>query len=189
MGMAATTRTGWTAEMVRAIPSDRNRHEVIEGELYVTPSPALPHQYAAGELYYLLRLYLSDHPVAQAVIAPSDVEFDWQNMVEPDVFVLPMVEGRRPRSVEEAGSLLLVVEVLSPSSARSDRHSKRKLYQRFRVPQYWIVDLDARVVERWGPGDERPEVLADAVEWQPDAGHRAFVVDLPCFFRTVCGDM
>lgn len=186
MGMPATTPIRWTAEMVRALPSDRNRYEVIDGELYVTPSPALRHQYAAGELYYLLRLYLSEHPIAQAVSAPSDVEFDWQNMVEPDVFVLPLVKGRRPRSVEEAESLLLAVEVLSPSSARSDRNSKRKLYQRFRVPQYWIVDLDARVVERWRPDDERPEILTDAVDWQPDAIRPPFVVDLPAFFARVC---
>jgi Uma2 family endonuclease len=174
--------------MVRALPGDRNRYEVVGGKLYVTPSPPLPHQYAAGELYHLLRLYLSDHPVAQVVIAPSDVEFDWQNMVQPDVFALPLVEGRRPISVEEAGSLLLAVEVLSPSSARSDRNSKRKLYQRFRVPDYWIVDLDARVVERWRPDDERPEILTDAVDWQPDLAHPAFVVDLAAFFQRICGD-
>ncbi|MEX1185530.1 MAG: Uma2 family endonuclease [Gemmatimonadaceae bacterium] len=188
MGMPATTPIRWTAEMVRALPSDRNRYEVVGGELYVTPSPPLPHQYAAGELYHLLRLYLSDHPVAQVVIAPSDVEFDRQNMVQPDVFALPLVEGRRPISVEEAGSLLLAVEVLSPSSARSDRNSKRKLYQRFRVPDYWIVDLDARVVERWRPDDERPEILIDAVDWQPDLAHPAFVVDLAAFFQRICGD-
>jgi Uma2 family endonuclease len=63
--------------------------------------------------------------------------------------------------------LLLAVEVLSPSTARVDRQTKRRIYQNVRVPEYWIVDLNARLVVRWTRGDERPEVITGILEWQP----------------------
>ena len=91
--------------------------------------------------------YVREHHAGLALFAPADVEFEPESMVQPDLFVLPLVDGRKPHSVKEAGRLLLVVEVLSPSTARLDRHLKRRLYQRYGVEEYWIVDLDARVVE------------------------------------------
>lgn len=109
-------------------------------------------------------------------------------MVQPDVFVVPLIEGRKPASWEETGRLLLVAEILSPSTARADRHVKRRLYQRERVPEYWIVDVDARLVERWRPDDERPEILAERIEWQPDQKHPPLVIDLPAYFRDVTGE-
>jgi Uma2 family endonuclease len=81
----------------------------------------------------------------------------------------------------------LVVEVLSPSTARYDRGLKRRFYQRAGVPQYWIVDLDARVMERWRPGDERPEVASETLAWQPAAGVAPLVIDLAGFFDEVGG--
>jgi Uma2 family endonuclease len=80
---------------------------------------------------------------------------------------------------------LLVVEVASPSTARYDRGLKRRFYQRAGVPEYWIVDLDARIVERWRPGDTRPEVLDAAISWQPEPGGPALTLDLPSLFGRV----
>ena len=74
------------------------------------------------------------------------------------------------------------VEVISPGSARGDRGPKRELYQRH-VPEYWIVDLDAALIERWRPGDERPEILRESLEWKPAGASSAFVLELPAFFR------
>jgi len=64
---------------------------------------------------------------------------------------------------------------------------KRRRYQRAGVPEYWIFDLDARLVERWRPGDERPEVLSDRITWQPEAGIAALEINLPAFFARVLG--
>ncbi len=83
---------------------------------------------------------------------------------------------------------MLAVEVLSPSTARADRSVKRRLYQRARVPEYWIVDLEARLVERWRPADERPEVLTDTLSWVPAAGTGSLTIDLPEFFTKVLGE-
>jgi Uma2 family endonuclease len=135
-----------------------------------------------------LRDYLRDQPIAHVITSPADVEFDPGNLVQPDLFVVPLVEGRKPEHFDDVRQLMLAVEVLSPSTARADRQVKRKLYQREGVPEYWIVDVDARLVERWRSGDERPEVLAEQLDWQPDRALPALVIDLPAYFAAVCGE-
>jgi Uma2 family endonuclease len=180
--------THWTVEMVRALPDDGKRYEVIDGELFVTPAPTLQHQRAAFTLGVLLRSYVATHALGDVLLAPADVLTTEHVTVQPDVFVAPLIEGRKPQSWEDVGSLLLAVEVLSPSTARADRHVKRRLYQRERVPEYWIVDLSARLIERWRPEDERPEILAEQLDWQPDPSHPPVVIDPPAFFRDVTGN-
>jgi Uma2 family endonuclease len=102
--------------------------------------------------------------------------------MQPDVFVVPLEGGRRPKRWVDIRGLLLAIEVLSPSTARADRTTKRRRYQRAGVPEYWVVDLDARLVERWRPADERPEVLNDRLVWLPDPSAAPFELDLPRFF-------
>lgn len=91
-------------------------------------------------------------------------------------------EAKRLETEMPARSLILVIEVLSPSSARFDRGEKRELCQRH-VPEYWIVDLDSQLVERWRPGDTRPEILRDRIEWRPERAESSFLLDLPELFR------
>jgi Uma2 family endonuclease len=95
------------------------------------------------------------------------------------------VEGRRPRAWTQIRTLILAVEVLSPATARADRQVKRRRYQRHGVAEYWIVDLDARLVERWRPADERPEILAERLEWCPSLGAPALDLDLPRLFGEI----
>lgn len=186
MAMPATTR--WTAEMVRALPDDGNRYEVIDGELFVTPSPTLRHQDAVLEMASLVRPYVKAYGVGHVLVSPADVTFDDGNLVQPDVFVSPLVGGRRPREWSEVKTLLLAVEVLSPSTARADRRVKLRLYQRQHVPEYWIVDVDARLIERWRLDDQRPEIVAERLEWQPDPAHPPLVIDLATYFRDVTAE-
>lgn len=187
MGMVETARD-WTVERWRELPADGNRYELVDGELLVTPSPALPHQLASFELARLIADYVERFRVGLTVIAPADVHYDDRTVVEPDIFVAPPLEGRRPRSYADLDGLLLAVEVISPSSARADRITKRRLYQRQRVPQYWIVDLDARMVERWRPDDDRPELLSERLDWQPAPQHPPLSVSLSVYFRKVLQD-
>jgi Uma2 family endonuclease len=181
MGMPETVQR-WTAARVRELPDDGNRYEVVDGELLVTPVPTFDHQEAAATLLIALRAYLSGTPTGVAVMSPADIEFDPATLVQPDVFVVPLERGRRPKRWVDIRSLLLAIEVLSPSTARADRTTKRRRYQRAGVPEYWVVDLDARLVERWRPADERPEVLTDRLGWQPDPSTPSFELDLPRFF-------
>ena len=173
--------------MVHALPDDGNRYEVVDGALFVTPSPSRPHQHAAFQLARLLADYTDATRVGQVVMAPADVVYGARTMVEPDLFVVPLVDGRRSRSAEEEGPLLLVVEVLSSTTARRDRTVKRSLYQRQGVPEYWIVDTRRRVIERWRPLSQEPELLTAEIDWRPDSAQQPLNIDLVAFFRDVCG--
>jgi len=181
-------QTEWTVEMVRALPNDGNRYEVIDGELFVTPAPSWTHQNAVLELAMLLKPYLGEHDIGHVMIAPADVVFGPRNMVEPDLFVVPLVEGAVPRAWEEVGRLLLATEVLSPSTARTDRREKRELYQSKAVPEYWIVDVDARTFTRWRRDDTVPEILSETLEWRPDRFIPPLVIDLATYFDRVTGE-
>lgn len=104
------------------------------------------------------------------------------------MFVVPLVNGRPALLFEDVNRLTLAVEVISPSSARTDRYKKRVLYQSEGVPEYWIVDAAARFVERWRPGDEEPETRIDSIEWVPQEEEEALVIDLVAYFSRVYGD-
>ncbi|MEO6879180.1 MAG: Uma2 family endonuclease [Gemmatimonadaceae bacterium] len=175
----------WTVDDLHDLPDDGNRYEVIDGELLVTPAPAWKHQEAIAALYRTIAEYLSIHRVGHAVFAPADVVFSPKRGVQPDLFVVPLVDGRRPERFEDVGRLLLVVEVLSPSTARADRVAKRVLYRDQGVEQYWIVDPDSRTVELSIPTDSRVEVLADTIEWMPEGATQSLAIDLPDYFRRV----
>ena len=187
MGMPAQD-TYWTPEMVRALPDDGKRYECIDGELLVTPSPALPHQHVAFALARALDAYARQHRVGTTVMAPADVQFDERSVVEPDVYVGVTATGKMPMHTEDLVRLALAVEVLSPSTARRDRGVKRRLYQRWPVGEYWIVDLDARLIERWRANDERPEIVAEQLVWRPDAALPPFELDVPTFFAQALGE-
>lgn len=178
----------WTAEMVRALPDDGKRYEVVDGELFVTPAPRLPHQAILTELILRLTPYVRAHGLGMVLTSPADVEYGPKTLVQPDLFVAPLVEGRKPRSWDELGTLVLVVEVLSPTTARADRSVKRRLYQRQSVAEYWIIDVDARLVERWRPGDERPEIISERIEWSPSDQYPPLTLDLPDLFVQALGE-
>ncbi len=78
--------------------------------------------------------------------------------------------------------------MLSPSTARRDRWQKRHMYQAFGTAEYWIVDPHARLVERWCPGDERPEVCSDTLTWAPPGARAPLRIDLTLLFAVVAGE-
>lgn len=183
VGMASATEL-WTVERVHALPDDGRRYEVIDGELYVTPAPTWRHQRAVVELVHALRVYLKENPVGDVLVAPADVDFDRVNLVQPDVFVAPRIGGLLPRHFHDVGRLLLAIEILSPTTVRTDRKIKRALYQS-RGVDYWIVDLDSRAVEHWQPGAEIPEAVTGELRWSPSGAAAPFLLDLPRFFASI----
>ena len=181
-----TQQTSWTAEMVRDLPEDGNRYEVIDGELLVTPAPSLVHQRTVGAFHLAVKPY-ADLYALDCVMSPAAITFSARREVQPDLFVLPTLDGRFARRFADVGHLVLAVEVISPSSARADRYRKRVLYQSEGVPEYWIVDPEARFVERWRQGDDEPEVLVESIAWLPRDGAEPLVIGLPELFRRVHG--
>lgn len=162
------------------------RFECVDGELLVSPSPKLPHQSAVGFLYECLAAHCRAHSLGAVFMAPGDIELDPFTLVQPDVFVLPLVDGRRPRTAEEIGQPLLFIEVLSPSTARYDRVLKRGRYQRATI-EYWIVDLEARLLERWPPDADRPFIHTKDVAW-PHVSAPALTLDLTALFVEALGE-
>jgi Uma2 family endonuclease len=175
----------WTRQEVLDLPDDWNRYELIDGELLVTPAPTGPHQWAVVALYDRVAPYVRELRVGYACLAPADLALDGEQLSQPDLFAAPAAEGRKPVDWTEFGIPVLVAEILSPSTARYDRVTKRRRYQRSGVGTYWIVDLSARLVECWRPEDARPEIVAETLEWQPRTELPPLTIDLGAYFREV----
>ena len=110
-----------------------------------------------------------------------------RTLVQPDLFVIRRRPGQRIKEWSDIGAPVVAIEFLSPGTAARDRGAKRRIYQRSGVAEYWIVDLDARLVERWRPLDERPEVITDTFRWQPDAALPPLTLELPSLFERALG--
>ncbi len=150
VGMVAEVQAGrwpekvdeWTLGLLDQLPEDNLRYELLDGTLLVSPAPAMRHQAAVGEMHLLLRAACpADHYV---FFAPTDWRPDGGTSLEPDLLVV-----RRDRIGEKniVETLALVVEVLSPSSARIDRTLKFSRYAEGGIGQYWIVDPRVPSVE------------------------------------------
>ena len=189
MAMPAT-HTEWTVDMLDALPDDGQRYEIIDGELFVTPSPSDVHQYVVGELHARLLGYLRGSGVGHPVVSPSDVRRQdrRKNRVQPDVFVLRVVEKRRPVFPFDLADLLLAVEVTSPGNPRYDHQTKRVLYLKGGVPEYWIVNPDTRTISRWLHLEDPGEILSERLRWQPPGMGAPFALDIPEFFATALGE-
>jgi Uma2 family endonuclease len=182
MGMAAPIY--FTADMVRALPEDGNRYEVVYGELLVTPAPRPWHEIVQRRLVTALDNYLRRCPAGEVFGSRSDISWSQDTLVSPDVFVVAP-EQARTLDWARMQELLLVAEVLSPSSARSDRFLKRRRYQEAGVPLYWIVDGEERRVEIWTPSDSFPAWEEHRLVWHPSPAHPPFILELAELFRPI----
>jgi Uma2 family endonuclease len=182
MGMAAPLY--YTADMVRAMPDDGNRYEVVYGELLVTPAPRPWHQVLLSRLTLALGNYLSDQPAGVLLSSPADISWGPDVLMQPDLFVAATDEVRS-LTWSRVQTLLLVAEVLSPSTARADRFLKRLRYREAGVPLYWVVDGDLHTVEVWTPADDFPLIERERLRWTPDGAIRSFELSLEQLFRPV----
>ena len=184
MGMPDLAKR-WTRAEVLALPDDGNRYELVDGELLLSPSPRWLHQRAVAALFRRLDPYVRQHGLGSTGFAPCDLNLEDDQLVQPDLFVIRLRNGREPLDWAEFGIPRLVSEVLSPSTAFNDRNTKRRKYQRSRIDEYWIVDPDARLIERWRPDDERPEVLTDTLSWRPEPTVPPLEFRVPEYFAEV----
>ena len=165
----------------KASPGDR--WEYVDGEVLVTPAPHWVHQRAVTRLYVVLQPYVEASGIGELFAVSPDVRLDARVVLQPDLIIVP--PGHLRKRSDYVNRLVLAVEVLSPGSAHHDRVKKRPAYQRNRVSEYWIVDERSRTVERWRPDDERPEILAERLEWQPEGAYAPLVIDLSAYFAGV----
>jgi Uma2 family endonuclease len=121
-------------------PDDGMRHELIDGEHYVTPSPNFRHQRVSGNLHFLIRSWLETHPVGQIIYAPADVVFTRFGVVEPDLYYLSNQRfAQIATALHLTGAPEIVMEIGSPSTRKRDETIKRRLYEREGVSEYWII--------------------------------------------------
>ena len=143
-------------------PDDGQRHEVIDGEHYVTPSPNTRHQRLVGRLHLLIATHLEKHPIGEVFVAPFDVVFSHFDVVEPDLIYIS--SERAAAVLTEAhvrGAPELVIEIGSPGTRKRDKTIKRQLYDRAGVTEYWFVDPELNAVEVHRRVGARFELVAE----------------------------
>ena len=139
--------TKFTYEDLKLIPPDRNRYEIVDGELFVTPALRTLHQVIVGNIFAELHQHVRQHRLGRVFVAPYDVVFSMGTVLEPDVL---FVSSSRLHYIGEdnlSGPPDLAVEVLSESTKRLDREVKLKQYALYGVSEYWLVDPEGKNVE------------------------------------------
>lgn len=137
----------WTYKDYAALPNDGRRYEVVEGTLYMAPSPGKWHQKAAGRFYRHLSSFIEDVGLGEVYMAPFDVEIADTIVVQPDVMVILNANREKVAENRVIGAPDLIVEVASPGTAGYDRREKQNIYAHAGVPEYWIADPAAQTVE------------------------------------------
>jgi Uma2 family endonuclease len=138
--MAPETSTKMTYEDLLLLPEDGLRHEIIDGEHYVNASPATRHQLISYRLVMAIGIYLEEHPLGQLYFAPLDIVFSRYDVVEPDLMFISNERRAIVTTKNIQGSPDLLIEILSESNRKHDEVTKRALYERTGVSEYWIVD-------------------------------------------------
>ena len=164
----------WTLDELHSLPDDRNKYELVHGELFVTPAPTVDHETIIARLARLLDPYVAANDLGY-VFRPRAVVQHAGSEVEPDLMVR---QAPAPRSRwDEAPVPILVVETLSPSTRRRDRHQKRDFYLEVGVEEYWIVDPDARAITSIRAG-RQDVTTSTSLGWQATGVATPLVVDL-----------
>lgn len=137
----------WTYDDYAALPDDGKRYEVVNGVLYMSPSPNGGHQDAILEIASYLRMHVKLAGLGLVRVAPFDVRLSPRDVFQPDILVVLNAHLDRVKNNYVLGAPDLVVEVVSPSTGGFDRREKQDAYTHAGVPEYWIVDANARTVE------------------------------------------
>lgn len=132
--------TRLTYEDFCLLPNDGKRYEIIGGELFVTPAPRILHQKVVTRLSHFLMTFLEDKVIGQVFVAPVDIVFSDFDVVEPDIVYISRERASVLTEKNVQGAPDLAIEVLSETTERADRTTKLKLYARFGVREYWIID-------------------------------------------------
>jgi Uma2 family endonuclease len=141
-------------------PADGKRHEIIDGEHFVTPSPNTRHQVLVGRLHFAIEQFLRQYRgLGRVFLAPFDVVFTRWDVVEPDLLFIAGDQSEILTDRNVQGAPALIIEVLSPGTRKVDEHIKRRLFERGGVREYWLVDPEVdvvRVFRRTADGSSLP---------------------------------
>ena len=138
-----------TYEDYVCFPEDGKRHELIDGEHYVTPAPLTKHQRISGNLLAAIHHHCQHTKEGRVFSAPTDVVFTETNVVQPDILFIGADQFAIITRENIQGEPDLIVEILSDSTRRRDERLKRKLYEQHGVKEYWIVDPELDTVKTY----------------------------------------
>lgn len=131
------------------LPDDGRRHEIIDGDHYMTPAPTTTHQTVSKRLQYQLYTQVELAGLGLVFNAPVDVQLTDHDIVQPDLVVVLEDRTRMVTHTKIVGPPDLIVEILSPSTAAIDTSLKKQLYERIGVGEYWIADPENLRVEQY----------------------------------------
>jgi Uma2 family endonuclease len=149
-----------TYEDYASMPDDGKRYEVIDGELHVLPTPFLPHQRVLSRLSRHV-FACAEKDGGDLLLGPLDVILSPHNVVQPDLMFVAREHASRIQLHGIVGAPDIAIEILGDFTRHRDEVVKRDLYERFRVPEYWIVDPDAKTVKILRREIARYETVAD----------------------------
>jgi Uma2 family endonuclease len=145
--MAITARR-WTVEEVEALPEEHpgDRHELIDGELFVSPVPIIKHQDCSENIAFALQRHVRRNRLGRVYTAPTGVRLRHDTLVIPDICFVERGRLHMIGAKTIDGAPDLIVEILSPGTRQRDLSTKPALYARSGVAEYWIVDPNVRSV-------------------------------------------
>jgi Uma2 family endonuclease len=135
------------ADLLSLDVDEHTLYELIAGELVQRSSPSPQHQLVSIKLSSLLHVFVSTSELGTILCAPIDVRLDEHNVLQPDIMFITKEREHFITSIGVMGSPNLVVEIISPTTARRDRKDKFMVYQTFGVAENWLIDPANHVVE------------------------------------------
>ncbi len=142
----ARARIKFTYKDYLQLPEDK-RYELIEGEFFMVPSPSWSHQTISTNLFRVLDGYVKSHKLGEVRYAPLDVVLSEENVLQPDILFISKERFNIITDKNVQGAPDLVIEILSSTTAEKDKGLKQKLYAKFGVREYWLVDPDKETIE------------------------------------------
>ena len=174
-----------TYEDYLLFPDDGKRHEIIDGDHYVTPPPKTKHQKISVNLTVAMGSFVKQRSLGLVLAAPSDVILSDENVVQPDLLFVSTARASIVTEDNIRGAPDLVVEIISETTRKKDEVTKRKLYERFGVQEYWVVDPELEIVkifklaqQRYGRAIELSKETNDVLTTELLTGFRLSVSEI-----------
>ncbi|MEP9411765.1 MAG: Uma2 family endonuclease [Candidatus Brocadia sp.] len=149
--MSSVSSVKFTYKDYLLFPEGGKKHEIIDGERYMTPAPSIRHQRISGKIFRLLSDFVEKNVLGEVFCAPCDIIFPDTDVVQPDIIFISTENKHIIIESNIQGTPDLVIEVTSETTRRTDKVIKRRLYEKFRVKEYWIIDPAIDTVEVYKP--------------------------------------
>jgi Uma2 family endonuclease len=174
-----------TQEDYYNLPDNGLRYQLIDGELYMAPAPNLYHQTISGNLEFVFRSYLEQNPLGILLHAPVDVVFHTESIWQPDIIIVLNANRHILKQQRCEGVPDFVVEILSPNNR--DLHTKRTIYAREGVTEYWIIDPDAKktLIYRFDENMNEPVTQIKSPAKVTSPLFPGLTIELDAIFRTI----